>query len=362
MLTAAHCLKLAPASYRVVVGSLARVPGPGRGQELRVVRAVTHPAFSPRSLQQDLAVLRLETSWGQGLAFSPWVVPACLPRPARPGLYTPGTRGLVSGWGVLAENSTAPSDSLQVASLGLVSQQTCAASYSEVTSISSDQFCAGSEDAALARDACAGDSGGPLAVLEAGRWHLAGLVSFGLGCGRAEHPGVYTRLDTALAWILDTMHTMDSGDSGVEGARDFQQTTTTTSSTTSTTTTTAASARQYFVTGMCERTQKYIWCNYGSKISLTDTFYGVTAGEARCGAPAPAADCSLSSAAALLAEACEGRRTCHVSPARLFPAPSCAAPPHLSFKFSCRDTMARTMAGGVEEENRDVYDLIHHVP
>ena len=359
MLTAAHCLKLAPASYRVVVGSLARVPGPGCGQELRVVRAVTHPAFSPRTLEQDLAVVRVQTSWGQGLAFSPWVVPACLPRPAQPGLYTPGTRGLVSGWGVLAENSTALSDSLQVASLGLVSQQTCAASYSGVTSISSDQFCAGSEDAALARDACAGDSGGPLAVLEAGRWHLAGLVSFGLGCGRAEHPGVYTRLDTALAWILDTMDTMDREDSGVEGARDFQQTSTTT---TTTTTTTAAPARKYSVTGMCERTQKYIWCNYGSKIRLTDIFYGVTAGEARCGAPASAADCSLSSAAALLAAACEGRRTCHVSPARLFPAPSCSAPPHLSFKFSCRDTMARTMAGGVEEENRDVYDLIHHVP
>lgn len=47
------------------------------------------------------------------------------------------------------------------------------------------------------RDACTGDSGGPVTQAEI----LVGLVSFGHGCGRAQFPGVNTRVANYIVWI-----------------------------------------------------------------------------------------------------------------------------------------------------------------
>lgn len=54
--------------------------------------------------------------------------------------------------------------------------------------IIASMICAGQ----AAKDSCSGDSGGPMVVNE-GRWTQVGIVSWGIGCGKGQYPGVYTR-------------------------------------------------------------------------------------------------------------------------------------------------------------------------
>lgn len=49
-----------------------------------------------------------------------------------------------------------------------------------------------------------GDSGGPLMYqMPSGRWAVVGVVSWGIRCGEPNHPGLYTRVDRYLQWIVD---------------------------------------------------------------------------------------------------------------------------------------------------------------
>ena len=67
--------------------------------------------------------------------------------------------------------------------------------------ISEKQICAGGENG---KDSCSGDSGGPLMYfdMEEQRWFAEGVVSFGIMCGEAGWPGVYTHLPKYYDWIL----------------------------------------------------------------------------------------------------------------------------------------------------------------
>lgn len=52
-------------------------------------------------------------------------------------------------------------------------------------------------------DTCQGDSGGPLMYYsyDYNQWMLAGITSYGRGCGESNHAGVYTRASMYIDWI-----------------------------------------------------------------------------------------------------------------------------------------------------------------
>lgn len=92
-------------------------------------------------------------------------------------------------------------DSLRQVVVKIISPQVCkrrgwySKSFYEPT-----MLCAGY--AAGGRDACLGDSGGPLQCFDmGGRWKLAGVVSYGNGCAKKNKPGVYTSIAKLLNWI-----------------------------------------------------------------------------------------------------------------------------------------------------------------
>ena len=43
---------------------------------------------------------------------------------------------------------------------------------------------------------------GPLIVEEGGKYVVAGVVSWGYGCGSEGYPGVYARVTSQLDWVL----------------------------------------------------------------------------------------------------------------------------------------------------------------
>ncbi|NXS45025.1 KLK14 protein, partial [Balaeniceps rex] len=65
----------------------------GTEQERGVAKAIAHPAYDPATLDNDLALLKLD----QPAALGGAVWPLALPRACAP----PGTTCLVSGWGTV---------------------------------------------------------------------------------------------------------------------------------------------------------------------------------------------------------------------------------------------------------------------
>ena len=55
------------------------------------------------------------------------------------------------------------------------------------------------------QDTCSGDSGGPLVGTSDGHTVLVGITSFGFGCAKDGHPGVYTRVTAIRAWTLEQL-------------------------------------------------------------------------------------------------------------------------------------------------------------
>ncbi|XP_070393998.1 transmembrane protease serine 3-like [Dermacentor albipictus] len=62
-------------------------------------------------------------------------------------------------------------------------------------------FCAG--ELLGGKDSCQGDSGGPAIQYQNGTSVLVGIVSFGRGCARLTHAGVYTRVPNYIDWIQE---------------------------------------------------------------------------------------------------------------------------------------------------------------
>ncbi|XP_041934699.1 ovochymase-1 [Alosa sapidissima] len=111
----------------------------------------------------------------------------------------------ITGWGSTTENGPQV-NRLQEVNVTIMPQQTCNRFY--YGRVLSKMFCAGEEAGGV--DACQGDSGGPLSCFRGLSYELAGIVSWGVGCGRRRKPGVYTNLQDYRLW-MDTEMTSYEG-------------------------------------------------------------------------------------------------------------------------------------------------------
>lgn len=195
VLTAAHCLEKV-IRFRVRLGDYERLREEDSEVVLRVVKAFKHPQYNSRTMDHDIAMLRLESP----APLSDYILPVCLPRSdmARRVLHRNGTETVVTGWGKEDVNSRRYSNTLNVIKVPLVERATC--SQLMTNNVSDNVLCAGVVGKSY--DACEGDSGGPMVTLYRNTWFLVGLVSWGEeGCGREDKLGIYTKVSNYNDWI-----------------------------------------------------------------------------------------------------------------------------------------------------------------
>lgn len=207
------------------VGSLSTLKGALDDTKYDIAEIIVHPDYQAEfaHLGHDIALVKLARPW-QGETTLVSTSPA-----------TDGTEDSVSAWvaGYGAEEfgqrewdvEDYPARSVRVAAPTLslletvvptVPQPTCKArlkqAIDEVSrvqpfweayadfSVTERQICAGQQG----HDSCQGDSGGPLVRIDKFGWpYQVGIVSWGVGCGRSQTPGIYTRVSAYTDWIAE---------------------------------------------------------------------------------------------------------------------------------------------------------------
>ncbi|CAG0898358.1 unnamed protein product [Darwinula stevensoni] len=206
VLTAAHCVHNYLSDYK---GLRARFgewdtqneDEPLPHQDRKISKVVIHEAFNQRVMFNDYAVLILDSPVKQ----DDHIDTVCLPGPRT---NFAGRRCYVTGWGKTKKEGHYH-DVLKKIDLPVVEQAWCQESLrktrlSRFFILHPNFLCAGGE---LGKDACKGDGGSPLVCRDPATNHYvqAGIVSWGIGCGEQNIPGVYADVAKASAWINEVV-------------------------------------------------------------------------------------------------------------------------------------------------------------
>ncbi|KAK6628211.1 hypothetical protein RUM43_002023 [Polyplax serrata] len=202
VLTAGHCIKAHEnKKMRVVLGDYNLESHDDFQHTYKIEKFVIHPEFRKNGpYSNDIALIKLKGT----PRVNSHVQYICLPDKNE--VNRAGEWCVVSGWGAnKPDYPDAFSVDLRAAAVPLISLDKCRSPDilgGRRQSILDSMICAGRLNGGV--DACAGDSGGPLACKKNGKFYLTGIVSWGDGCAKKNRPGVYTRVAHYQKWIEET--------------------------------------------------------------------------------------------------------------------------------------------------------------
>ncbi|XP_006996389.3 testisin [Peromyscus maniculatus bairdii] len=206
VLTAAHCFQkdTDPFDWSVQFGELTSKPSLWNLQAYSNRYQIDGIFLSPKYLNMypnDIALLKLSSS----VNYNNYIQPICLLNSTFK--FENRTDCWVTGWGDIGENEDLPAPyTLQEVQVAVINNSMCNHLYQKPdfrVNIWGDMVCAGNP--AGGKDSCFGDSGGPLVCDQDTVWYQIGVVSWGIGCGRPNRPGVYTNISHHYNWIRSTM-------------------------------------------------------------------------------------------------------------------------------------------------------------
>uniref|UniRef100_A0A7N5JZK6 t-plasminogen activator n=1 Tax=Ailuropoda melanoleuca TaxID=9646 RepID=A0A7N5JZK6_AILME len=209
VLSAAHCFqeRYDPHHLRVVLGRTYReVPGEEE-QKFEVEKYIIHEAFDDDTYNNDIVLLKLQSDSLHCAQESDAVRTVCLPEA---NLQLPDwTECELSGYGKHEASSPFYSERLKEAHVRLYPSSRCTSQHLFNKTVTNNMLCAGDTrsggNQANLHDACQGDSGGPLVCMKDNRMTLVGIISWGIGCGQKDVPGIYTKVINYLDWIQNNM-------------------------------------------------------------------------------------------------------------------------------------------------------------
>ncbi|XP_011878399.1 PREDICTED: soluble guanylate cyclase 89Da-like [Vollenhovia emeryi] len=202
VLTAAHCLQgFDIRTIKLVLMDNDRSSIGSNAIVRHIKSAAIHENFHSYTFNNDIAIIEMD----EPVPVNGIVRTACLPEDKMID-YT-GALATVVGWGRTGETKPV-SDELRKVNLPILSREECDQAGYAKNRITENMFCAGyilHPDGAIGgRDACFGDSGGPLHVKGIyGQLEVVGIVSWGRGCGRPNFPGIFTKLTNYIGWLKD---------------------------------------------------------------------------------------------------------------------------------------------------------------
>ncbi len=212
VLTAAHCVTSREPDLEALYGQKVPLESitialgihafDGSNVDRGVSEIVRAPSYDVDIFDGDVALLRLDSP----VVLNRKIRPLCVPdedtfssEDYSEFVELEDTEAIAVGWGSTSRDKIA--DALQEVYLPLVNFETCVDAMDD--QVTENMVCAGAS--AGGRDACYGDSGGPLMLKAADeRYYAYGITSWGEGvCAQQGKYGVYSKVGNFASWIRE---------------------------------------------------------------------------------------------------------------------------------------------------------------